>query len=134
MGKRNRVVWIDQGWQPVAIGFCPSEKAWGREIKRLNGSQPWPESADQGGYTLLGENDKTGCSTILVCVGRGSERDALEVILTIVHEAVHVWQLVRKVIGEQYPGIEMEAYGIEGITRGLIEAYCTTQGRDKIWL
>jgi hypothetical protein len=132
--KHNRVVWIEQGWQPVAIGFCPSTKAWDREIKRLNGDQPWPDSADKGGYTLLGQNDVTGCSTILVCIGRGAERDALDVILTILHEAVHVWQFVREVIGERSPGIEMEAYGIEGITRGLIEAYCESQGRAKVWL
>ena len=136
MGKADRVVWIDQGWQPVAIGLCPSEAAWDREIKRLNGTQEWPEIADKngGGYTLLGRNDVTGTATILVCVGAGSERDALEVILTLVHEAVHVWQFVREVIGERAPGIEMEAYGIEGISRGLIEVYCQTQGRDKVWL
>lgn len=132
--KADRVVWLEQGWQPVAIGFCPSEKAWDREIRRLNGTQPWPESANMGGHTLLGENDKTGCSTILVCVGNGAERDALDVILTLLHEAVHVWQFVCQTIGEHNPGIEMEAYGIEGITRGLIEAYCATQGKDKVWL
>jgi len=131
---KHRVIWIEQGWQPVAIGFCPNAKAWDREIKRLNGDQPWPTSADKGGYTLLGTNSETGCSTTLVCIGRGAERDAMEVILTILHEAVHVWQFVRQVIGEHHPGIEMEAYGIEGITRGLIEAYCATQGKDKIWL
>jgi hypothetical protein len=132
--KSDRVVWLERGWQPVAIGFCPSPAAWDREIKRLNGDQPWPESANKGGYTLLGTNDKTGCSTILVCVGNGAERDALEVILTLLHEAVHVWQFVCQTIGEHHPGIEMEAYGIEGITRGLIEAYCATQGKDKAWL
>ncbi len=129
----DRVVWIEQGWQPVAIGFCPTEKAWDREIRRLNGDQPWPEAADRGGYTLLGKNDQTGCSTILVCVGNGAERDAMKVILTIVHEAVHVWQFVREVMGEREPGIEIEAYAIEGISRSLIEAYCATQGRDKVW-
>lgn len=134
MKKRDRVIWIDRGWQPVDIGFCPSKKAWDREIKRLNGTQPWPESADKGGYAILGHNDVTGCSTILVCVGRGAERNALDVILTIVHEAVHVWQFVREVIGERSPGIEMEAYGIDGISRGLIDAYCRTQGKGKKWL
>lgn len=129
----DRVVWIDQGWQPVAIGFCATKKAWDREIKRLNGDQPWPGAADRGGYTLLGTNDKTGCSTIIVCIGNGAERDAMEVIMTLLHEAVHVWQFVREVMGEKSPGIEMEAYGIEGITRGLIEAYCRTRGKDRIW-
>lgn len=133
MSKYDRVVWIDQGWQPVAIGFCPSPAAWRREIKRLNGTQEWPEEADKGGYTLLGKNDETGCSTILVCLSANAERDAMEVIMTLVHEAVHVWRFVRQVIGENYPGIEMEAYGIEGITRGLIDAYCRTRGKGRVW-
>lgn len=129
----DRVIWIDQGWQPVAIGFCPSEAAWDREIKRLNGTQEWPRAAEKGGYTLLGKNDVTGCSTILVCLSAGAERDAMEVIMTLVHEAVHVWQFVREVIGERSPGIEMEAYGIEGISRSLIEAYTKTRGKGRDW-
>lgn len=131
---RNRVVWIDRGWQPVAIGLCPSQKAWDREIKRLNGDQPWPDGANHGGHTLLGVNNVTGTARILVAIGNGAERDALEVILTLVHEAVHVWQFLCKHIGETDPGIEMEAYGIEEITRGLIDAYCRTQGKCKKWL
>ena len=58
----------------------------------------------------------------------------LDAFLSLVHEAVHVWQFICQHIGEQKPGIEMEAYGIEGITRGLIEAYFATQGKGKDWL
>jgi hypothetical protein len=130
----DRVVWLDRGWQPVAVGLCPSEKAWDREIARLNGTQPWPDNANHGGHTLLGVNDVTGQATILVAIGQGAERDAMEVILTLVHEAVHVWQFICNHIGEKAPGIEMEAYAIEEITRGLIEAYSATQGKGKKWL
>lgn len=129
----KRAIWIDRGWQPVAIGFCPSEKAWNREVKRLNGTQPWPEGASVGGYTMIGVNDVSGQATILVAIGRGAERDAHEVIMTLVHEAVHVWQFLCSHIGERAPGIEMEAYGVEQIARGLIDAYCKTSGKDKKW-
>lgn len=129
----DRVIWIDRGWQPVAIGFCPSEEAWNRARKQHNIVAEYPSIAGKGGHTLLAENDVSRESVIIVTVADGAERDALEVILTIVHEAVHVWQFVCQTIGENAPGIEMEAYGIEEISRGLIEAYCKTQGKDRVW-
>jgi hypothetical protein len=57
----------------------------------------------------------------------------MEVISTIVHEAVHVWQFICRVIGEDDPGIETEAYSIQHITEMLIDAYCKTQGKGKVW-
>lgn len=62
------------------------------------------------------------------------EDDPMEIMMTLVHESVHVWQYIRQVIGEDEPGIEMEAYGIENIARGLVSAYTSTQGKDKEWL
>lgn len=131
--SRNRVMWIDRGWQPVAIGFCPSRKAWKKEAKRLNSSDPWPEAANMGGHTALLVNDKTGEAIIMVSVFDGSERDALEVILTLVHEAVHVWQFICRYTVEDNPGIETEAYAIEAIAKGLIDAYCRSRGKGRVW-
>lgn len=128
------MVWIDRGWQPVAIGFCPSERAWHREMKRLKADPPWPQTSSAAGYTQRMTNDKTGQAVIIVCVFPSVECDALDVIMTLVHEAVHVWQFLCEKIGETEPGIEMEAYGIENIARGLVEAYTATQGKGKKWL
>lgn len=129
----DNLVWINRGWQPVGIAFCPSEAAWLRAQKRYRIQEGYPSIAGKGGHTLLCENDETRESIIIVTVANGSERDAMEVIMTIVHEAVHVWQFIRRVIGEDVPGIEMEAYAIEEISRSLIEAYCETQGKGKVW-
>lgn len=134
MSKADRIVWIDRGWQPVAIGFCPSEKAWRRAMKMQNVAADWPVVPNSGGHTQWLKNEKTGEGLILVVVSSEAERCSMSVIMTIVHEAVHVWQFLCQHIGERDPGIEMEAYGIECITRGLIEAYCETQGKGKKWL
>ncbi|CAD7023175.1 hypothetical protein REJC140_00118 [Pseudorhizobium endolithicum] len=132
--SKDRVIWIDRGWQPVAIGFVPSQAAWDKEMKRVRMPEPWPGKAHCGGYTHLAVNDTTGEAIIYVIVFEASERNALEVISTIVHEAVHVWQFLCRHIGEDSPGIEMEAYGIQMITEGLINAYTSTQGKGKQWL
>lgn len=133
MKKRDRVVWIDRGWQPVAIGFCPSRKAWKRVQREMHVLEGYPDIAGHGGHTLLAKNDKTFESVIIVTVAGTAERDAMDVIMTIVHEAVHVWQFLRNAIGESSPGIELEAYAIEEISRGLIDAYCKTQGKGRAW-
>lgn len=131
----SKVIYINQAWQPVSIGFVPSEKAYKAEKRRLKSPGPWhyPTLGICGGHCELLENDVTRECVILVSVGKASERDALEVILTIVHEAVHVWQYICQVIGEKNPGLEMEAYAIENISRDLIEAYTSTQGKNKVW-
>jgi hypothetical protein len=91
-------------------------------MKRLNGTAPYPEVPNAGGHTQWLVNDKSGEAVILVCIHSGA-----------VHEAVHVWQFLCDHIGEKAPGIEMEAYGIENISRGLINAYTSTRGKGKKW-
>lgn len=130
---KTGVVWCNSGWQPVAIGFCPDEASWRKEMKRLNSAAPWPEVPNAGGHTQWLKNDTTGEVVILVCVHPAAESDALQVLMTIVHEAVHVWQFLCEHIGEKSPGIEMEAYGIENIARGLVDAYTSTRGKGKKW-
>lgn len=135
MAKRpDKVIWLDRGWQPVAIGFVPSKSAWDSEMKRLRSDIEYPAHRMAGGLTHLSRNETTGESLILVCCHPNSERDAMSVIMTLVHEAVHVWQFLREEIGEKNPGIELEAYGIEHIAEGLINAYCESQGKSKDWM
>lgn len=126
---KDRTVWIDRGWQPTAIGFVPSEVAWDRTVRQYNINSAWPEITKGGGWTQLLSNS-TG-AIILVCVSDDGITDPAEVVLTIVHEATHVWQFLRLHICEEKPGIEFEAYGIEAITRGLLKAYCASQGLGK---
>lgn len=129
----DRVVWIDRGWQPVPIGFCPTEAAWKRAARRYNLDAEWPDLSTVGALTHMLKND-AGDAIILVVIGPKAERSALDAIATLVHEAVHVWQFLCQDISEKDPGIEMEAYGIEAISRGLIDAYCRTLGKGKNWI
>jgi hypothetical protein len=53
----DKVIWIDQGWQPVFIGWCPSKKAWDREMRKFGVTdEPYPDSS--GRCTML--ESKTG--------------------------------------------------------------------------
>jgi hypothetical protein len=127
--SRDQTVWIGRGWQPVAIGLVPSETAWNRTAKRQRLNAAWREPTKGGGWTQLLSNSRD--AVVLVCIADDGFGGPEDVVLTIVHEAVHVWQFIRKYIEEHEPGIEMEAYGIEAITRGLLDAYCQIQGLGK---
>lgn len=131
MAKKN-VVWIDQGWMPTAIGYCPSIDAYNATLKQMTGDGAKQELLRQCGQTNL-LHGADGKSAVLVVIGEAIKDDPLEIIMTLVHEAVHVWQFICESIGEQSPGIEMEAYSIEAISRGLIDAYMKTTGKGKDW-
>lgn len=129
----SKVIYIDRGWQPVDIGFCPDKQAWDREMRRLNTNLPWPETETSAAHTQHMRNDTTGASVVIVTVFPACETDALSVISAMVHEAVHVWQFICQKIGEDEPGMEMEAYAVQHITEGLIAAYCKTRGKGRDW-
>lgn len=53
--------------------------------------------------------------------------DEHNITMTLLHEAVHVWQTMVEDINEREPSREFEAYMIEHITRQLVEAYKGTR-------
>ncbi|MBE2738299.1 hypothetical protein ILS98_19015, partial [Acinetobacter baumannii] len=49
----------------------------------------------------------------VVQLGDTSERNLIEVYGLLLHKAVHVWQKVKKLMGEKEPSSEFEAYSIQ---------------------
>lgn len=126
MSRRDRVVWCNRGWQPVLYGFCPSEKAWRRQMKRMGlKGEKYPTSDAR--VTFF---ERDGDSTAIVTVRDGAERERslLEMVGLIVHEATHVWQHIKEHIGEVKPGDEMEAYAMQAISQELLHAFDQTRG------
>lgn len=56
----------------------------------------------------------------IVCIRAWEGRDAVEVAGLLVHEAVHIWQSICKLIGEAAPSPEFEAYSIQAIAQELM--------------
>lgn len=121
MAVKHKIIWIDRGWLPFFCGFCPSEKAWTAQTKRLGcASQPYP--ATDGRVTTF---EKRGSNPIhLVTVNeRASRQDDVHVIGLLAHEAMHVWQFVCEAIGERQPSLEFEAYTVQHLVQSLVAAY-----------
>lgn len=107
---------------PVPYALCTSQEAFRDELKRLGmEDDEWMcKGADATTHTLTGDN---GGQAVIVCIPVVPETDMIDVYSTLCHEAVHVWQTIRKSLGERRPGIEQEAYSIESIARNLMIAY-----------
>lgn len=123
--SKDRVIWCDRGWQPVHFGFCPTKKAWKREMKRMGCDEPYPET--DGRCTTF---TKDGKVVVIITLRDGSEkeRSVCEVAGLLVHEATYVWQTIREDIGETHPSIEFEAYSIQAIFQELFSAYQASRG------
>lgn len=119
---KHDVIKCDSGWLPVWFGFCPSEKAWNKFVKGIGlKGEPYPR---QTGGCVSRLNTPLG-SYLLVSVNEEnakSWRAPWGVADFIVHEAVHVWQQICNIIGEDKPSKEFEAYSIQRIAFELAKA------------
>ncbi|MEB6681030.1 hypothetical protein [Acinetobacter lwoffii] len=59
----------------------------------------------------------------IVQLGDCSERTLIEVHGLLLHEAVHIWQRIKKLMGEDEPSIEFEAYSIQRIAQDLFSMF-----------
>lgn len=122
---KSKVIWCNRGWFPVYFGFCPDKKAWKREMKRMGvKAEKYPTS---DGRCVTFESNGKACA--IVTIGKHVDgKDSNSVVGLLVHEAVHVWQLVRKETGESNPSPEFEAYAIQAISQDLIVSYSKSRG------
>ncbi|MBI5940144.1 MAG: hypothetical protein HY859_06935 [Caulobacterales bacterium] len=124
---RDEVHWIGKGWQNVHIGWCPSEVAWNKAMKRLGVKDAaYPTVA---GCCTEFASDRYGvCVIVTLSPTLAKPREPLEIIGLIVHEATHAFQKVCLDMGEDEPSCEFEAYSMQAITQQLIQAVDNTWG------
>lgn len=124
----SRVVWCQRGFLPIFYGFCPSEAAWRRELARLGAAaSPYPPTL--ACCTEFESPDpKAAKRSYLVTLSDSCDGDEPELVIgLIVHEAAHVWQGARDVMGERDPSPEFEAYALQYIVLNLLSAYRRTR-------
>lgn len=120
------VLWLDQGWQPAFIGFCPTRTAWNREMRKIGvKNEPWPEAA---GTTQTFEQKGKLCIIVTLRAEAEAGHSRIEIAGLIAHEATHVWQFIRKHMGERDPSVEFEAYSVQAIFQNLYRAWFDVRG------
>lgn len=66
----------------------------------------------------------------IVQLGDCSDITLIEIHGPLLHEAVHIWQRIRKLMGEKKPRTEFEAYSIQRIAQYLYEMYGESENQN----
>jgi len=130
-----KAIWCDQAlvYNPYKLALCLTEKQYRHELRKLGIPEKlWSPFVLEGcqATTHTFDNVSGGSSVILICVDDGcATLNQIHAIL--VHEAMHVWQRIKKAIGEKRPSKEFEAYSMQSITQRLFNAYDEMRKKRK---
>lgn len=105
------------------LTLCLSEREYLKVLREFkqepNG--PWVmDGADATMHTLERKGKDDVC---IVCLRAPAGIDPVSVAGLLVHEAVHIWQKVRRGINEHDPSPEFEAYSVQSIAQQLMWEY-----------
>lgn len=67
---------------------------------------------------------------VIVQIGDTADKDQIQVYGLLLHEAVHIWQIVKRRMGEREPSVEFEAYSIQAIAQELFKMYEESEVND----
>ena len=121
--------WLERSLMtaPVYYRLCLTEKDFKRACKHLKVAKKdrpdfvsnWHSSATTHHF----ESQEDQRVSILVCMRGFKDKEDVAVYGLLVHEAVHIWQECKRLLGEHKPSAEFEAYSIQGITQQLMWSF-----------
>lgn len=126
----KKALWLDR-WiiqAPVYVALCRSEEALRWELRRLRiAYEVTPGFLGDGttASTMTFSNSEE--RVCIVCLGDVRGSPPTRVAALLVHEAVHVWQEVARVMGETDPSSEFEAYSIQALSEKLFDAFVQSE-------
>ena len=129
------IKWLDRRIAAPApyLTLCLSESDFKQALKHCKIYQDceWIKTKWSHATAHHLDNGK-GERVCIVCINASGERTPIEIAGLLVHEAVHVWQDYCARIGEDAPGVEQEAYGIQSIAQELMSEYARRIREQKI--
>lgn len=136
MSKKNKEsLWLDRSLviSPYYYRLCLTEKEFHKELKRLGiPKDQWPEWVSEGyGGTAHMFTSKYDDNACIVCIRLDKDYKIHEVNGLIVHEAVHLWQAIKRELNEKEPSPEFEAYSIQAIAQRLMGSYQDQKSKKR---
>lgn len=101
------------------ITLCLTEDQFNAACKSLKVEADWNYSHHGTTYYF----ECAGENACIVAIRQWKGRTRNQVFSLIVHEAAHVWQRTKEVMGEESPGREIEAYALQNITHELFDLF-----------
>lgn len=128
MSKKKRpLAWCDRTLviSPVYYGLSMSERDFVRRLKHLGvPREDWPPFTGADAHAATHFFEKSNQVVAVVTLGSlWKKRTRAQAVALLAHEAVHVWQEIRKQLGEIAPSSEFEAYAVQNIVQSLVEAF-----------
>lgn len=119
--------WCDRAliMSPYYYGLCKSPKLFKKELRRLKvPKEQWPSflGNKSANATLHFFETGSGEKAAICCLGSMKGKTKEQVFSLLLHEAVHLWQIIKVCLGEKEPSPEFEAYAIQTIAQRLMEA------------
>ena len=109
---------------PVYYCVCFSEDEFLRELKRLkipkNTYPNWLDDSDARVH-FFSNPKKPNKEVAIVCLQLSVDVSIEQHYALLVHEAVHIWQRIRELLGESNPSKEFEAYAIQRLCLELFD-------------
>lgn len=130
--KTRRTNWLDRRIALPApyLCLCLSDEEYHQAMFEL-GAKPvndWIKTRQASATAHYIEKASTNELAVIVCLRGHETHTPVEVAGLLVHEAVHIWQQYCDHIGEQHPGREQEAYGVQAIAQELMQEFARRMG------
>ena len=123
-GEAMRIEWLDRtAIRTPYLTLCLTERQYLQVVKLLKVPRPVGWMPDECAACVQTFNSPQGGIACVVCLDESQHGSSLEIVESLVHEAVHVWQACRDRMGETNVGKEIEAYAIQNICATLFESY-----------
>lgn len=122
--------WCDRSLiqNPLYIAVCLRPKDFRKELKGLGiPKSEWPVFTRASATTHF--ISWRGKEIAIVCVGDTEGHTKHAVYGLLVHEATHIWQGIKGLIGEDAPSKEFEAYAMQWLAQELMHGYETERKR-----
>lgn len=121
----TKSLWLDRS---LLVGpyfcLCLNEKEYKAELDRLkiesHERRPYMPENGQACVHHYKSGDKHVC---IVCMIGHEKRKFVEVVGLLAHEATHIWQNTKDIMGENNAGDEIEAYAMQNIVQELVGSY-----------
>jgi len=127
--KPSGLEWLNRDLltSPYCYALCLSEEVFHVELRSLEvPERHWPEflkTSHAHATTNFFEKLDGAENCAIVTMHPSKDREIEQVYALLVHEAVHIWQATKELIGEDHPGKETEAYAIQRIAQSLMFLY-----------
>jgi len=119
------MIWQDRCLyiSPIKYALCISEKKFNKELKRLKIKKSSPFVRDNSNATVhYFQHTTNNDECCIICLKEDLNIELLQIYALLVHEAVHIWQTVGDIIGENNTH-EFEAYCIQRLSQNLFYSY-----------